>query len=126
MSDPRAGFTLVESLAALTVLAAGLVLIQQIYSNSMRAEATAEQMNAALWLADQQMALAVAVRPSPGIETGGSSNGLTWRRRTRLVDPLDGRAHGLWKIEVDVTIPSSSRVTRLSTLQLGPVSDAAE
>jgi len=55
MNERRAGFTLVEALVALTVLAAGLVLVQQIYRNSMRADHVAEQMNAALWLADRQM-----------------------------------------------------------------------
>ena len=123
MNEPRAGFALVEALVALTVLAAGLVLVQQIYRNSMRADHVAEQMNAALWLADRQTAIGVASPLSPGVDAGEGANGLTWRRNTRLADPLDGQSHGLWIIEVEVRVPQSSRTTRLATLRLGPLTE---
>ncbi|MGD1926303.1 MAG: prepilin-type N-terminal cleavage/methylation domain-containing protein [Paracoccaceae bacterium] len=125
MNEPRAGFTLVEALVALAMLAAGLVLVQQIYRNSMRADLAAEQMNAALWLADRQMAIGVASPLSPGIDAGEGANGLTWRRNTRLADPLVGQSHGLWIIEVEVRAPQSFRTTRLATFRLGPSTEEA-
>ncbi|MEM7060439.1 MAG: prepilin-type N-terminal cleavage/methylation domain-containing protein [Pseudomonadota bacterium] len=124
MSDPRAGFTLVEALAALTVLAVGLVLVQQIYRNSIRTDHAAEQMNAALWLADRHMAIGVASPLAPGIETGEGANGFRWRRHTYLADPSDGQMRGIWVIEVEVSAPQLSRKTRLVTMRLGPSSEA--
>lgn len=120
MTDNRAGFTLVEALAAVTILAAGLVLIQQIYATTARAEFSARQLNTALWVAEEQMARAWAGPLKAEELSGMTRSGVAWRRSIApLFDQAQTTTPGLWLIEVFVQAGGTGRQVRLETLRYG-------
>ena len=120
MTDSRAGFTLVEALTAITILAAGLVLIQQIYASTARAEYSARQLNAALWVAEEQMARAWAGPLETHDLTGVTRSGVAWRQSIKpLFDPMEASSAGLWLVEVLAQAEGMSRQVRLETLRYG-------
>ena len=81
-----AGFTLVETLAAFTVLTLVLILLLAGLSHVARGSRDAEAMREALRLAQSKLdGLGVTEPLIPGESTGRFSNGFEWRLRIREV-----------------------------------------
>jgi prepilin-type N-terminal cleavage/methylation domain-containing protein len=70
----RLAFTLLEVLVATSILAVGIVGVLAVFSLSIRAASTAEQLDTAVRLATNRLELAVAV-PAGGIRPDSGSAG---------------------------------------------------
>ena len=105
----HSGFTLIEVLIALAVLAIGLVALLQLHVLSLRSSDRAARQGEALRLASDKLAEALAKpSPEPGAGAGGEEGpmaGMEWRV---MVAPaaaaeLNGaEAPGLMRVTVEV------------------------
>jgi len=95
------GFTLIEVLIALAVVAIALAALVRTGSNAVTTQAELESRTLALWVAENRIA---ALRLDPGLQPG-RREGRTrlgrrdWRWQT-LVQPAPGSE--LWRIDVAV------------------------
>jgi general secretion pathway protein I len=122
-SGGRAGFTLIEVLVALAVIAVSLTAIGELVSVSMRGTQSIEQRVAFR----QTLRAIVTLLPNrqelvPG-SVDGSTSGYDWRRQvapyaSTLVDP---KAPTRWQPEaVEFTVRSpSGQILRVDTIRLG-------
>jgi general secretion pathway protein I len=124
--DGEAGFTVVEIVVALTILALALGVLLNVMSNSVRQTGRAETIAEAGSLA--QSLLAEIGRELPlrnGQMTGQSDHGFRWRVQ---IDPYgDGTDRREWPVaahqvsaEVFWTDGLQERTLVLTTLRLGP------
>ena len=88
-NDARAGFTLIEALAALALVAVGLTAIGALASASFRAAAGAERRIALIETARAALTALPARDALPAGRFDGALNGLRWRV---AVEPLGGEA----------------------------------
>lgn len=85
-TNEDAGFTLVETLAAFTVLTLVLIALLAGLSRTTRGGRDAETMREALRLAQSKLdGLGVTEPLAPGESSGRFENGFEWRLRTREV-----------------------------------------
>jgi len=121
-SGNRAGFTLIEVLVALAVVAVSLVAIGELVSVSMRGTESIERRAAFR----QTLRAIVTLLPDRRVLAPGSTNGNTsgygWRRdvapyASALVDP---RAPTPWEPEaLEFTVRSpSGQILRIDTIRL--------
>jgi general secretion pathway protein I len=131
VGEGTSGFTLVETLVALTIFVAGYVLVHQSVTLAWRGAQTAWAESAAVRLAQSRLAAAgVEARLQEGEERGETPDGFTWVRRVEhyrqpgIDEPgggAAGRMAGYW---VTVTVRwrggllQSARSLELKTLKL--------
>jgi len=129
--EGTSGFTLIETLVALTIFVAGYVVVHQSVTLAWRGAQTAWAESAAVRLAQSRLAAAgVEARLQEGEERGETPDGFTWVRRVERYRPpgIDepgggtaGRMAGYW---VTVTVRwrggllQSVRSLELKTLKL--------
>jgi general secretion pathway protein I len=121
-SDGRAGFTLIEVLVALAVVAASIAAIGSLVAVSLRGTESIEQR---LAFRETLRAIVTAAADRHDLVPGsanGSTSGYAWRMDvapyvSRLVDP---RAPSPWEPEaVEITVRSpSGRILRVDTIRL--------
>ena len=79
----REGFTLLEVVVALAILAAGMLAVIDLFSGSLRLSEGARDVSAAQVYASQRMEEALlAPDPVPGIESGAFGEKYRWETRT--------------------------------------------
>jgi prepilin-type N-terminal cleavage/methylation domain-containing protein len=131
--EPTSGFTLIETLVALTIFVAGYVVVHQSVMLAWRGAQTAWAEEQAVRLAQSQLATAgVEARLQEGEARGRTPDGFAWVRRVELYRPplgasasggggRAGRIAGYW-VSVTVTWRSgslqSARSLELKTLKL--------
>lgn len=76
---PDAGFTLIETLVALTVFVACFLLVQQAVSSGFHLVRIAESETAALAVAQHRLALASVNADDSGVTSGTTADGYAWR-----------------------------------------------
>jgi general secretion pathway protein I len=122
-----AGFTLIEVLVALAIVGLSLGAIATTFGNSLTAHETTADAEAALALAEEQLALAAA-SPRPGNAGGSFAGRFAWRTTVAPYDDGDKAAdltHSLpvlYRVAISVAWRDGrrSRELALSTLRLGP------
>lgn len=132
-SEPTSGFTLIETLVALTIFVAGYVVVHQSVMLAWRGAQTAWAEEEAVRLAQSQLATAgVETRLQEGEARGRTPDGFAWVRRVELYRPPpgasvadgDGRAGRIAGYWVSVTVTwrggllQSARSLELKTLRL--------
>src|SRR5512139_1746692 len=118
MADPRGsgtrpgGFTLLEVLVSLAILATTLLLAYQVVSGAIAAEERSERWTAASSLAETLVREATSGFPDPG-ETGGKfpppMDAYSWKRSVRSALHPDAR-----EVHVVVTWKSDGREEQVS------------
>ena len=87
----RDGFTLLEVLVALSILAAGLLAIMELLSGSLRLSGGARDLTAASVYASQRMEEALlAPKPAEGMETGLFGEKYRWTTETSFLPEVEG------------------------------------
>lgn len=104
----KSGFTLIEVLVAFTILALGLVLIQDSFSGSTRNRLTAQNRAEAQALAPSILALFGTVYTEAGRYAGEGPNGRSWRLRATPLSRQDGPELALPLFEVEAEIDTVS------------------
>src|SRR5262252_2226313 len=118
-----AGFTLVEVLVALAIVGLALGAVAATFGNSLTAHETAADAEAALAVAEEQLALAAAL-PRPGTANGNFAGRYAWRTTVAPYDDGEKSAdptHSLpvlYRVVVSVAWRDGrrSRQVALSTL----------
>jgi general secretion pathway protein I len=102
-SDGAEGFTLIETLAAFTVLALASIALMTGLSHTIAGDERAKMVREASRLAQSKLDIAGIVEPLiPGETVGAFDNGFTWHQVVRLHQPTyPRRPSGFW-IEVRV------------------------
>jgi general secretion pathway protein I len=119
------GFTLIEVLVSLAILALSLGVLYQSFGWSMRRTAVLSNEEAA-WLAAQSLLAEVRARPTlqPGTNDGEWPRGLRWRTRVdaqqSTVDPVSPMQPFAVSVEVRWGTRDSQRV-RLESVEVGRV-----
>jgi general secretion pathway protein I len=120
----EAGFTLVEVIAALAILALSLGGIFGVLSDGLRRTGQAEATAQASALAQSLLARVGTELPvRPGTTSGDFSNGYRWRLEiASFGDGVDSRAWAVaaYTVSAEVTGVDGNPQVRLSTLRLGP------
>jgi len=114
------GFTLIETVVALLILALGLSAVMQLISTGMGATQAADRLAAETALAQSELARLGTERVlEPGEQAGELAGGYRWRR---IVRPL-AEMPGVLLLEVALTVWSEGRDAGLTvtTLRLAPV-----
>lgn len=87
----RDGFTLLEVLVALSILAAGLLALMELLFGSLRLSGGARDVTAASVYASQRMEEALlAPRPAEGTETGLFGEKYRWTTETSFLPEVEG------------------------------------
>jgi general secretion pathway protein I len=119
------GFTLIEVMVSLAILALSLGVLYQSFGWSMRRTAVLSKQEAA-WLAAQSLLAEVRARPmlQPGTNEGESPPGLRWQTRvdpqTSTVDPTSPIQPFAVSVEVRWGTRDAQRV-RLESVEIGRV-----
>ncbi|MDT8410284.1 MAG: type II secretion system minor pseudopilin GspI [Wenzhouxiangellaceae bacterium] len=97
----EAGFTLIEVLVALVIVAVALGALGKAAGRALDTQQQIELRTMALWVADNQLAEIGLARPiRPGTRTGSSRmGGRDWRWQSRI-EPAPGEQ--IWRVDVVV------------------------
>lgn len=88
LRSAREGFTLLEVVVALAILAAGMLAVIDLFSGSLRLSEGARDVSAAQVYASQRMEEALlAPAPVPGVESGAFGEKYRWETRTTRERP---------------------------------------
>ncbi|HEX9206471.1 MAG TPA: prepilin-type N-terminal cleavage/methylation domain-containing protein [Candidatus Deferrimicrobiaceae bacterium] len=110
--DRTEGFTLLEVLVSLAILATTLLLAYQIVSGAIAAEERSERWTAASYLAESLVREATSGFPDAGETTGkfpSPMDAYSWKRSVRSAIHPDAR-----EVHVDVTWKSDGQEERVS------------
>lgn len=103
------GFTLIEVLVALAVVAIALSALTQTAARALDRQTELEQRTFALWLADNRLT-EIRLQPTvqAGVRTGTARYaGRDWRWRAEVAPAPGGE---LWRIDVEVMQPDGAAV----------------
>lgn len=123
----QAGFTLIEVLVALAIIGLALGALAGIFGVGLTAHETTSETEAALAVAEEQLALAAAT-PHAGTASGVFANRYTWRTvvapyrdAASKTDDTPPNLPPLYRIAVSVAWHDGyrARAVSLSTLRLG-------
>ena len=99
----REGFTLLEVIVALTILAAGLLGLLELLSGSLRLSGGARDVTSASVYASQRLEEALlAPRPSGGVETGLFGERYRWTMETNFRPTGEGDLFRAARIRVSI------------------------
>lgn len=99
----RRGFTLLEAVVALTIFAAGILALLDLFSGSLRLSEGARDLSAAQVYASQRMEEALlAPDPVPGVERGLFGEKYRWETETTILPPEEGSAYREVRIRVTI------------------------
>lgn len=114
--EGAAGFTLLEIIVAMTILALTVALLMPGIANALRLQTGADGERAATLLAQSKLAEIAAGRVEPGARSGVADGALAWRSE---VTPLSSGV-ALASFAVAVTVqPQRGPAVRLATVMLG-------
>ena len=100
----RSGFTLLEVLVALAILAAGLLGLLELLSGSLRLSGGARDVTAASVYASQRLEEALlAPKPAEGLESGLFGEKFRWTTETSLLPKLENDSFQAARIRVTVS-----------------------
>lgn len=119
----RAGFTLVEVLVALTILAVTLVPLFRVYSSGLRLSDAGERRAKALIVAEGILSEAAVAFPYTAIDRSGETeDGYAWQLKVEPYQP-DEALPPLYMFQANVAWRAGphDRSLRLETLRLEPV-----
>ncbi|MFZ2223308.1 MAG: prepilin-type N-terminal cleavage/methylation domain-containing protein [Candidatus Deferrimicrobium sp.] len=108
MTAPRkagrdGGFTLLEVLVAMTILAAGIIGLSMLFTGALRLAAGARDVSASTIYARQRMAEAVRVpAPVDGVEQGNFGDKYRWEVATTVLPKEEGKPYRDVRIKVTV------------------------
>jgi general secretion pathway protein I len=106
----RDGFTLLEVLVALAILAAGLLGLLELLSGSLRLSGGARDVTAASVYASQRLEEALlAPRPAEGSETGLFGEKYRWTTETSFLPKAEDEPFRAARISVTVTWNDGAR-----------------
>lgn len=116
------GFTMIEMLCALAILALVLGVSVRILSGGANAAGATRSAGQALALAQGHLAILESLDTPRPLDRSGRENGILWRERIR---PADGAAFSraaaahlaAWRLESEAQAPDG-RIVRLSTVRL--------
>jgi len=98
------GFTLLEVIVAMTLLAAGIVAISRLFTGSLRLSGGARDASAAAIYARQRMEEALlAPNPVEGAEQGAFGEGYRWRLETSFAPVEEEKPYDEIRYRVTVT-----------------------
>lgn len=117
------GFTLIETLVALTIFVAGYVLLQQSISLAWRGVQIAHSEAGALQVAQSHLAAAGVSEPlQEGTSAGQTPEGYDWTVAVRRRASAEGGRPGAYWVTVQVSwrdgLARRARVVELTTLKL--------
>lgn len=97
------GFTLLEVLVAMTILAAGIIGLSMLFTGALRLAAGARDVSASTIYARQRMAEAVRVpTPVDGVERGSFGDKYRWEVATTVLPKEEGKPYRDVRIKVTV------------------------
>jgi general secretion pathway protein I len=106
----KKGFTLLEVLVALAILAAGIMGLMELLSGSLRLSGGARDTTAASTYASQRLEEALlAPKPAQGEESGLFGEKYRWTTRTSFLPEEEGVQIFPVRVEVTVTWNDGSR-----------------
>lgn len=118
----QGGFSLIEAVVALALLAVTAGTLLQLFSTSLTSSRRAGLIASATLVAQSQLAMAeTAEQWRDGVWAGDDPSGLRWTRIVRRVDAQarPGPLGALFEVEVAVGEPGKGEpVVRLQTLRL--------
>lgn len=121
-ANAQEGFTLLETLVGLTILAVALTALFGAYSDGTRASLTSNRFAGAQVMAQSLLAHATAHRNLPAARSSGTSGDYRWRIVARPMEQVIGATpnDNLWRLyHIKVTVGwDRSRKFELSTLHL--------
>jgi len=111
----REGFTLLEVIVALAILAAGLLGLLELLSGSLRLSGTARDTTAASVYASQRLEEALlAPRPVEGVETGLFGERYRWTTETSFLPEEETLPFRPMRIQVTVAWEDGARERAVS------------
>lgn len=116
-SPERSGFTLVEALVSLSLVAVGLAVLFQLTTGAARLHRAASETAALTLLAEARLAVASETLTGPANESG-EELGLTWR--LDAVEQARSEEALLLSITATAAAPDGASVTLRSALVVDP------
>ena len=115
------GFTLLETVVALAILAVALTALFRAFSDGLRGVAAAEAYGVRAAQAQAKLETVGATIPlAPGDYRGRTADGARWHVRVRVWRGMPPRATGVVPLAVRVTVHGADgREVVLNTLRLG-------
>lgn len=99
----KRGFTLLEVVVALAIFAAGILVLLELFSGSLRLSAAASDLSSAQVYASQRMEEALlAPDPVEGVERGIFGERYRWEMATSVSPPVEGSPYREVRIRVTV------------------------
>lgn len=122
----QSGFTLIEVVVSLAILALSLGVLYESFGGSLRRTATVQHQESA-WLTAQSILSEVRGGRfvEPGIRKGATPDGLKWESRINLHDAQIDEHSPIKAFEVTIEVSWGSRPAqrvRLESIQTGRVS----
>ncbi len=121
LRSQNAGFTLLEVLIAFTILAAGLVLVQQSFSSTAKGNFVANDRAQAYSLATSLIELTAANGADIGEQTGHDANGRAWQITTEQLERSSGPKVTLPLLAIRVDVEAQSWGGQPSTISLSSI-----
>jgi general secretion pathway protein I len=121
----QSGFTLVETVVALAILALALGVLYESFGWSLRRTSKIEKQELA-WLAAQSILAEIRSRGAlrVGVERGDAPPGLKWRSRIDVLDNVVDPRHPLKPFEVTIEVSWGNRPAqhvRLQSVEIGRI-----
>lgn len=98
------GYTLIEVLVAMTILAMAMTVLFRVFSGGLRNVGIAGDYARAVAIAESQLAAADGTRLAPGVEQGAIADRYEWTRAVRQLEVAGTRTSGVSAYEVNVTV----------------------